>query len=569
MARYVHLMTGNPHKLAEYRQRLSRYGLLVYQERKEHDRIPGWLEVPECVAVLEEESDLFTPAGERLEGCRALQVCENRTELRAWTRRSPEPSVYRQRIAGHVDLRRSLAGMPAGPLGPDVFGWDDIFVTRETGRSYQELRQRGLKHSARDRVISDFVQEHLWYERRIDLRWTPIQGGRPVDFSHDPVAFVNGHPLIGQVSGVLRRILDSVLAGGLFFRSAQSRREKIYWLPGLNAGLPLVPKRDGVHEATFLFHDLMHFAFPDLLPDGADRPGSRQVYVVHRMMSEACTLVLADMCFVEQLRRGGAEYDFAARRIHPLLAEVNLDPEDPEQLTAMLYASARLCLLGDERAWRRLGATDAVIAQFRAKYDAYFIADYHWTMRNYQCMSRELAAAEWLSLVRPLRDRLPGSMPTIQARLARYRVMGVRMDSAEMLLDACFGSYRERLGELVAGVDVHPDACRHHAFLRWLMGQMAIFVAYDFMPEARYWREAIMEEVAATEWLRMEEIGRIRGFYEQFLHLLRDRCLISAEDAATWAEVYPLFEPFYVDYDQPPGEHLEDVGRHCLEGEAP
>lgn len=37
------------------------------------------------------------------------------------------------------------------------------------------------------------------------------------------------------------------------------QREKNYWWPGLNAGLPLTAKRDAVHEATFMAHDFGHF----------------------------------------------------------------------------------------------------------------------------------------------------------------------------------------------------------------------------------------------------------------------------------------------------------------------
>jgi len=67
------------------------------------------------------------------------------------------------------------------------------------------------------------------------------------------------------------------------FRSASNRREKNYWFPGLNAGIPLVPKRDPVHEATFMAHvsggavdGLQAWGIPTLgrmLCDG--RPGCR------------------------------------------------------------------------------------------------------------------------------------------------------------------------------------------------------------------------------------------------------------------------------------------------------
>src|SRR5690606_33898717 len=135
--------------------------------------------------------------------------------------------------------------------------------------------------------------------------------------------------------------------------AARNRREKNYWLPGLNAGVPFVPKRDDVHEATYMFHDLCHFALPDLLLDGQVGRAEHNVYVVHRMMSEAFTLVLADMVFVDALRAAGLEYDWARRRIHPLFASLGVGAAavDLSRLRPVLWANARFCLAGDPAAY--------------------------------------------------------------------------------------------------------------------------------------------------------------------------------------------------------------------------
>ncbi len=63
----------------------------------------------------------------------------------------------------------------------------------------------------------------------------------------------------------LLRILNRVLDEGIFFRSPKNRRQANYWLPGLNAGLPLVEKKDEIHEITFMAHDMCHFAIKDLV----------------------------------------------------------------------------------------------------------------------------------------------------------------------------------------------------------------------------------------------------------------------------------------------------------------
>jgi hypothetical protein len=45
-------------------------------------------------------------------------------------------------------------------------------------------------------------------------------------------------------------VYKAVVNAGVFFRSAKNRREKTYWLPGLNAGLPFTPKKDEIHVSA-------------------------------------------------------------------------------------------------------------------------------------------------------------------------------------------------------------------------------------------------------------------------------------------------------------------------------
>ena len=55
---------------------------------------------------------------------------------------------------------------------------------------------------------------------------------------------------------------------------------------------------------------------------------ARKVYIIYRMISEATTLVFADMLFVETPGRCDADYEhnWAKRRIHPLFAATGVDP---------------------------------------------------------------------------------------------------------------------------------------------------------------------------------------------------------------------------------------------------
>jgi inosine/xanthosine triphosphate pyrophosphatase family protein len=567
MARSVVLVTRNPHKPAEYAHRLSQYGLTLRHRHSEPDaltdgQIDAILDEEGVIAVMRERSNLFAD-GEVLTEHQHLQVATNRTVLLVSGRDREGARTerrYVREIEGHIDLSRRQDR-------PGVFGWDDIFVSAQTGRTYFELR--GLKLSARDLVISDFVRDRLWYRTPIQLRWQPVGGSRSIDFSRCPVRFIEEHPIYRRIPDAhpLRRVLSATLSEGLFFRAAKNRREKNYWIPGLNAGVPFVPKRDDVHEATFMFHDLMHFAFPDLLFDGRDDDRARRTYIAHRMTSEAFTLVLADMVFADLLRRDGLEYDFTARRIHPILVDSGLDPADPVALRRLLVANARYCLLGDLAPYTALGVRAETLARFTDKYEQFFVSDYRWTARNFDTMVSGFGprAAGWLALIAPIRAALPFQTPTVSDAVARLESDGVDFTDPAAIVDGVVLMYLERLEQLCAQRPaVTAEGCLRLGFARYLMGQLALTVAYDFLPESRYTGVQLAAAASAPDSWTLSDVRRLRGFFEQYLDLLCDRRLISEDDRDTWREVFPLFEPHYVDYDVPVSESLSSVSHSLL-----
>ncbi|CAM9539250.1 unnamed protein product, partial [Heterosigma akashiwo] len=211
-----------------------------------------------------------------------------------------EVKTFTSRLDGVIDLSKRSAA-------PDVFGWDDIMVIRGTNMTFQEIKQLGLhKISPRDQNISSYIQQHIYYQKRRDLKWNPKAARDTIKFEGDASVadFVTKNRFmtneIAQKTGITDIFL-SVANNGAFFRAAKNRREANYWLPGLNAGIPYVPKRDPVHEITFMAHDFGHFFIPDLVFTGHASANARRTYIIYRMMSEATTLVFADMLFVDTL----------------------------------------------------------------------------------------------------------------------------------------------------------------------------------------------------------------------------------------------------------------------------
>ena len=270
----VKLVTANERKADECCRILGRYGgrIAVVVPEPDLDAQATSLLAAGATHVIRETSDLVASDGGPVD-LRLAAAATNVSRLTVWTRNGRLDDVAK--VPGFVDPIRA---MPTP--GKTWFGWDDVFVHADTGLSYREAADLGLKASARDQTLGRFASLNLRFEEGVDLRFGPIAPARPVDFDRDVAGVLASSPLVTgalaqESDGTFARLLGSVLDGGLFYRSATSRRERVYWLPGLNGGIPLTPKKDSVHESTFQMHDVMHWASPDLVFDGTSTPDAR------------------------------------------------------------------------------------------------------------------------------------------------------------------------------------------------------------------------------------------------------------------------------------------------------
>ena len=154
-----------------------------------------------------------------------------------------EEIVYSYEMDAKIDLSKRKREAQQ----PNVFNWDDIVVDPYSGLSYHEKKLMGFKVSPRDMMLSQYLRDHVHYRTRRVCRYNPVEASRAVEFgdgslvanfftknTHLFCSFAEAHGLCS--------VFRSVLNSGLFLRAAITRREFIYWLPGLNAGIPLVPK---------------------------------------------------------------------------------------------------------------------------------------------------------------------------------------------------------------------------------------------------------------------------------------------------------------------------------------
>ena len=587
----IALVTDNAEKIRECARVLGRHAVSVVPWSKrgfsEAELPARFAADPKLVAVMRETSKLLaasdrSPIRDYRDPQVALLEAVNVSRLVAWVRDAQAPQGIRR-----VEFQRELPGWldPFGSLNdPTVFDWDGVFRVRGLGKSYHELRLLGLKNSARDLVLSDFALAHLYLPMRIDLAHHPLKPSRTVDFDERPSDFIAASPWLRELPRDrpgLGRILEHVVREGLFFRSAQNRREKNYWLPGLNAGVPLTPKRDAIHEITFLFHDLMHFAQPDLVFTGTlggDPAVARNLYVAWRMVSEAQSLALADMLFVEHLARRGVDYDWSKRRIHPLFRCLDVDPEDHfvEAARALGEASVRYALLGDDGGFRALRRKDAAgekfeeaLAAFEAKYEGYFKADYRWTVENFdEMVARAEIFSRWAALVGEERLQRAGLM-TLDGAVRRLRAE--HPEALHTLEGTVSVVSKLALDSLLAKASAAPpaytaDEARDRAFRRWVYGQCMMFAAWDFLPGSLTLGRATLEALDAQKQVDRDFITRVRARMDAHVDGLHSSGLISEDDRNTWNGVFPLFEPKYVAYDRKGDntEALASVAQACF-----
>lgn len=570
------LLTRNPLKVAEYQQFLGPYNLVVqaiddFESFKDPKELltryttlaaanNSWAVAVDQTAVFEEATGKrLTKIGEAEDG----KLVYSQTHL--YYLMDQDVQLFSsQKHQGVIDYN-------AKEEGQEVYGWDAVFVLRPLGISYQALKKRGMKNHGRQEVLSAFAKTYLYFEEANNLQFNPFQQEGVIEFSYEAFQLVHEHPLLNAPlvkKARLDRLFKYALGNGGFFRAAKNRRQKNYWTPGLNAGIPLVAKKDAIHEITFLVHDLCHFVLPDLIYSGEQETLHHKVYIIHRMLSEAISLVLADMLFVETLEQAGIDYDFGKRKIYPLYQAIKRHKKEVT-LTELLAANVEYCLLGEDHLYQALIAPEDRhhLVAFQEKYARFFKEDYKWTRQN----------------ILGMQQNAPYFSAWYQANLSTFQEQGLisiaNFTQEHLQLSPTSNLPYKKLVQLVSKVVVqhYQDVLeateqleapqkRSNSFKKYLLGQSLLLYKMDFYPYSNFLAQKFQKALATQQFDRAL-ITTYRQLYHDYLQLLESVHLLHQDDVETYKEVYPIFDSFYVFYDNKKATErtLQDVAKSILD----
>ncbi|MCG7498249.1 hypothetical protein MHO82_15380 [Vibrio sp. Of7-15] len=557
----VILHTDEKNKVTEFGKCFSLYDINVIQDLTPVPKSQIMQDLldkdPKLLAFIQESTHLYKADTEEVCDFIDLELVDHHSVLDVYTLSNGKvvKKRYRHITKGYLDFALRCQD------GNRVFGWDDVFVVKETHTSYHELKEKGLKVSSRDMTISQFIEDHIHYKVPLNMYYYPQKAKEVIDFELSVKDFMKSNsyiqnPVVNDIG--FNHLFDKVLDSGVFFRSAVNRRQKNYWLPGLNAGVPLTRKKDPIHETTFIVHDFCHFLIPDLIYTGANSKQHKTAYILYRMMSEASTLVLADMLFVDCLQRSGIEYNYAKRCIYPLFSDLGLDFSDKskfrDNLKTLVKANAAYCLKGDDSEYKRLLAlgdkTHDSLDLFKGKYHAFFCEDYRWTQRNWVCMSsKQDKFKSWWEFVSPLAKIYQLDIQTIDDFLS---INSLDLSNEEETINTVVNHVIDKQIMTFFEPSVeHPYSSKTKAFIRYMMGQFLIFEYFDFVESSQIYKNKIMEVLCSPQFDGSSEmIKSIRCFYQDFLKELLSKNIISKDDCNTYSDVFPLFDPYFVFYDE-------------------
>ncbi len=425
-----------------------------------------------------------------------------------------------------------------------------------------------------DRALSNFALNRLGLtladqtsrDDYIDL--AEYTGMRP-NLEADPSKWITSNPFISdlcrrypQYGNMVRFLCNE---RGLFLKVGNQSNQRAYWNSTLNGGLPAFKKADPVHEGTFMLHDLFHFIPTDpLLGEIQPDAEHKASYIAHRLLSEASTLVLADMVAVDDARLGEQGYDVTKRKIYPVYESiVRANGGKKPGVDKLLAANAYFCFTGDSQGFEVMGASREALVEFQAKYETIFRDDFLWNLQNYEAMTAELEANP---LMQEYYNWIANNtvLPTLDAHSASVTTAEGDIDIPKLL-----SLFRADFTKALHYGQPIEDARRLQlAYQKYLAGQRVVFARFGQVINAERFMQDFDTSYSSLGMAgTTNEISmygqRANKSVDDFLTLLADKDILLPHEEALYRFSAPLYPIKFVNYEKRKGtvtsKLLEDM----------
>ena len=435
---------------------------------------------------------------------------------------------------------------------------------------YSEIqRYLQLVSTINNDVTNGSNGSNVYFKKRIDMCHFPQNFDQVINFtSHIRDIFAG----LEDKNTLVKSMLNQLFQEGIYFISAHNKRIKVNWQPGLT-GIPMTRKiNDPGHEMTYLFHDICHHVIkPDVIFTGHSLLNYK-VYMICRMLSEALSLVLADMYFATYLinEKGRKSYKtINDRKIYPLFKKIKKTTNKiPSKLMEdIMLANAHYCIFGQEQYFRDLiGLKKEEISlelkEYMTKYSQFYIKDFEWTQKNYIEMSKKEAEYQkWFDHISPINKKFDLQLISVKELVDR---LGLNVGlSNENILNIIFKDVYENKIQKILKNKKYQDNNMIKAFMRYMCNQLLIFFQYDISESAVYLDKLTTILLNINE-ITNDEIMNIRQIYNEYLSICLKKGKITQDDYDTFKELYSGTEPHYVNYENMSDKDLVSVSKEIF-----
>lgn len=485
----IAINTQNDKKFEEFKKFFENYPYELKRNSEEADYI------------IEEETELLGKHNSIGNVTSTLKVIDNTQE-----KKSEKEFISTQKV---------LIGKPKGQ-NP---WWDEYVFNFDVLKTFEELSQKGYKNTPRQMNLSKFIKEFYYKDFNFNFLENNFKEGfvygalNVLDFYMKNISYIEKKTEINE------KVKNLIVNGCLMspgIRIPKNNRLKNYWIPGLNAGIPAIPKDDFIHEITFSLHDVFHQLFPDPIVTIDDE----RSYVIPRMISEAITMVMSDYYFINEIKDAFPEYNFGKRKIFKVFKEME---RNGAAFKDMIKANIYFAVKGDLSIFKKFNVNDEILNPFVEKFKVFFIEDYKWTRANYRRIS------EKIENFKKLDEQIP-----IDGDAYKTNAFFKNLD-----IDGMVNYFYDRVEKYQNNICINLENT-NKAFFK---GNFFIFLDYDF-EEFKVLKDLYLES------LLKNNIDDCRFYYTTFINILKDKNLINEDDYHTYKDIYPVFSPFYVFYDK-------------------